>query len=66
MASNMYKTPRIPSTSTSGESGYSRSISGSTFSLPMSVKEVGEYLVDLAPKVQQAQNERENMHAKIE
>lgn len=50
----------------SGDSGYSRSSSASALSLPTSMKEVGEYLVDLAPKVLEVQNERDHLLAQME
>ena len=65
-ADKVYGSTGLPTASTSGESGYSRSISASTISLPASVKEVGERLSDLAHQVQGLQNERDDLCAQIE
>ena len=55
----------IPPPSPSGDSGYSRSASASALSFPSSMKEVGEYLVDLAPRMLEVQNERDQLRAEV-
>ena len=65
MATKEFKVARLPNRlSSSGDTGFS--MSPGAFSLPRSMKEVGDYLSSLALEVEELQNERDKLLAQIQ